>query len=286
LLLRPGDTLILHRNSIPGAPAVEDGDGQIIEPAHISCRQPEAFEFVSVGDRISLNDGKISGIVQATEHEHLGIEITKAKPTGSRLRADRGINFPDSDIRLPGLTIADKKNLKFVVRHADSVSLSFVRRPIDIVALQDELDRLDASEIGLIVKVETKKGFKNLPKLLLTAMRRYPIAVMIARGDLAIECGWERLAELQEEILWYCEAAEVPVIWATQVLEHKTKKGLASRAEVSDAAMSQRADCVMLNKGPHILAAIHMLDDILRRMQAYQYKKSARLGKLDLSVTN
>ena len=286
LLLRPGDTLVLHRNSIPGAPAVEDDGGEIIEPAHISCRQPEAFEFVSAGDRISLNDGKISGIVQAIEDEHLGIEITKAKPTGSRLRADRGINFPDSDIRLPGLTIADKKNLKFVVRHADSVSLSFVRRPIDIVALQDELDRLGASEIGLIVKVETKKGFKNLPKLLLTAMRRYPIAVMIARGDLAIECGWERLAELQEEILWYCEAAEVPVIWATQVLEHKTKKGLASRAEVSDAAMSQRADCVMLNKGPHILAAIHMLDDILRRMQAYQYKKSARLGKLDSTVTN
>jgi len=274
LLLRPGDTLILDRDSIPGAPAVEDDDGEIIEPAHISCRQPEAFEFVSAGDRISFNDGKISGLVQAIEDEHLEIEITKAKPTGSRLRSDRGINFPDSDIRLPGLTIADKNNLKFVVRHADAVSLSFVRRPIDIVALQDELDRLGAGEIGLIVKIETKKGFKNLPKLLLTAMRRYPIAVMIARGDLAIECGWERLAELQEEILWYCEAAEVPVIWATQVLEHKAKKGLASRAEVSDAAMSQRADCVMLNKGPHILAAIRMLDDILRRMQALQHKKS------------
>ena len=155
-----------------------------------------------------------------------------------------------------------------------------MRRPTDIVALQDELDRLGAGDIGLIVKIETKKGFKNLPKLLLTAMRRYPIAVMIARGDLAIECGWERLAELQEDILWYCEAAEVPVIWATQVLEHKAKKGLASRAEVSDAAMSQRADCVMLNKGPHILAAIRMLDDILRRMQARQYKTSARLGRL------
>jgi pyruvate kinase len=283
LLLRPGDMLILHRDSIPGAPAVEDDDGEIIEPAHISCRQPEAFEFVSAGDRISINDGKISGVVQAIEDEHLEIEITKSKPTGSRLRADRGINFPDSDIRLPGLTIADKNNLKFVIRHADAVSLSFVRRPIDIIALQDELDKLGAGEIGLIVKIETKKGFKNLPKLLLTAMRRYPIAVMIARGDLAVECGWERLAELQEDILWYCEAADVPVIWATQVLEHKAKKGLASRAEVSDAAMSQRADCVMLNKGPHILAAIRMLDDILRRMQAHQYKKSARLGRLDFA---
>jgi pyruvate kinase len=114
-------------------------------------------------------------------------------------------------------------------------------------------------------------------------MRRYPTAVMIARGDLAVECGWERLAELQEEILWLCEAAQVPVIWATQVLEHKAKKGQPSRAEISDAAMSQRADCVMLNKGPHILAAIRMLDNILRRMQGHQYKKTARLGKISFA---
>ena len=112
-------------------------------------------------------------------------------------------------------------------------------------------------------------------------MQRYPVAVMIARGDLAVEAGWERLAELQEELLWICEAAQLPVIWATQVLERKAKRGLPSRAEISDAALSQRADCVMLNKGPHIVAAIQMLDDILHRMQAHQYKKTSRLRKLE-----
>ena len=90
---------------------------------------------------------------------------------------------------------------------------------------------------------------------------------MIARGDLAVECGWECLAELQEDILLLCGAARIPVIWATQVLESKTKKGQPSRAEISDAALAQRADCVMLNKGPHILAAISLLDNILCRMQ-------------------
>ncbi len=66
---------------------------------------------------------------------------------------------------------------------------------------------------------------------------------MIARGDLAIECGFfERLAEVQEQILWICEAAHIPVIWATQVLESVAKDGIASRAEVSDAASSQRAE--------------------------------------------
>jgi pyruvate kinase len=69
-----------------------------------------------------------------------------------------------------------------------------------------------------------------------------------------------------------CEAARIPVIWATQVLESKTKKGQPSRAEISDAALAQRADCVMLNKGPHILAAIGLLDNILCRMQGRKFR--------------
>jgi len=280
VLLRAGDTLLLHSRNIPGAPAVEGDDGQVTKDAHISCRQPEVFEFVSPGDRISLNDGKIEGIVDSVSEDQLEIEITKAKPTGSRLRSDRGINFPDSDIRLPGLTSSDKENLKFVMQHADAVGLSFVRTPVDIELLQEEMHNLGEAELGLVLKIETRKGFKNLPQLLLTAMQRYPVAVMIARGDLAVECGWERLAELQEEILWICEAARVPVIWATQVLERSAKKGRPSRAEISDAAMSEQADCVMLNKGPHIIATIRMLDNILRRMQGHQDKGAERLKKL------
>jgi pyruvate kinase len=283
LLLRPGDALVLDREAIPGARAVEDEDGNVVEPAHISCRQPEVFDYISAGDRVSLNDGKIAGLVHEVAADRLIVEINKAKPTGSRLRADRGINFPDSDIRMPGLTRADKACLPFIVEHADAISLSFVRRPADIAALHEELDRLGDFDHGLIIKIETQKGFKKLPKLMLMAMRHYPAAVMIARGDLAVECGWERLAELQEEILWFCEAAQIPVIWATQVLEGTAKKGLPSRAEISDAALSQRADCVMLNKGPHIIAAISMLDDILRRMEGHQYKKTARLRKLSIS---
>jgi pyruvate kinase len=283
ILLRPGDTLFLDRAPIPGAPAVEDAAGQVIEPAHISCRQPEVFDFVSAGDRVLLNDGKIAGVVESISDTRLEMSVAKAKPTGSRLRGDRGINFPDSDIQLPGLTVSDKNNLRFVVEHADAVSQSFVKQPEDIISLQDELLAIGENDIGHIIKIETRKGFKNLPRLLLTAMRSYPVAVMIARGDLAVEAGWERLAELQEEILWICEAARVPVIWATQVLERTTKKGQPSRAEISDAALSQRADCVMLNKGPHILAAIRMLDNILRRMQGHQYTKTPQMRKLEFS---
>ena len=275
LLLHVGDTLIFDADGRPGRPAREDADGNVLEPAHISCQQPEVFEYLSVGEKISLNDGKISGVIRDISDKGLEVEITKAKPTGSRLRAHRGMNFPQSDIKLPGLTEIDKSNLEFIVEHADAVNLSFIRKPADIQLLLDELERLAANQLGLVIKVETKKAFKSLPRLILTAMRRYPIAVMIARGDLAVECGWARLAELQKEILWICDAARVPVVWATQVLEQEAKKGLPSRAEITDAAESQQADCVMLNKGPHILATIRTLDNILRRMQTLRDKKSS-----------
>ena len=118
--------------------------------------------------------------------------------------------------------------------------------------------------------------------MLLAAMKAPRCGVMIARGDLAVECGFERLAEVQEEILWICEAAHVPVIWATQVLETLAKEGMPSRAEITDAAMAQRAECVMLNKGPHVVEAVQVLDDILRRMQGHQAKKRSMLRELQL----
>jgi pyruvate kinase len=275
ILLRVGDTLIIHADSRPGRPAREDADGLVIEPAHIACQQPEVFEYLSPGEPISLNDGKISGVITAVDDEHIEVEITKAKPTGSRLRGHRGMNFPQSDIKLAGLTATDKANLEFVAQHADAVSLSFVRKPGDVELLHAEVERLGTEDLGLVIKVETKKGFKSLPRVILYAMRRYPIGVMIARGDLAVECDWTRLAELQKEILWVCDAARVPVIWATQVLENEAKKGLPSRAEITDAAESQHADCVMLNKGPHILATIRTLDSILRRMQKLRRSKTS-----------
>lgn len=283
IILNQGDTLILHRHSTPGEPAVIDADGSVVKPAHISCRQPEVFSFISENDPIRFNDGKIEGIVDSVSEEELFVAITHAKASGSRLCGDRGINFPKSDIQLRGLTETDKTNLKFIVEYADAVSLSFVRKPKDIIALQNELSKYPSKQLGIIPKVETVKGFNNLPKLLLATMRHHPAGMMIARGDLAVECGWERLAEIQEEMLWMCEAAQLPVIWATQVLERETKKGQPSRAEITDAAMSQRADCVMLNKGPHILAAIKMLDNILRRMQDHQHKKTPKLRKLNIT---
>jgi pyruvate kinase len=209
--------------------------------------------------------------------------VPTRRATGAKLRSDKGINLPDSELRLSALTAKDLTDLEFVARHADLVSLSFVNRASDLELLQKQLHRVHGEGLGIILKIETRRGFENLPELLLTALRSKCCGVMIARGDLAVECGFERLAELQEEILWICEAAHVPVIWATQVLESLAKDGIPSRAEITDAAMSERAECVMLNKGPHICEAVRALDDILRRMQTHVSKKRSMLRELKLA---
>jgi pyruvate kinase len=240
---------------------------------------------VRVGERILFDDGKIAGVVRAVADDRLQVEISTAVGGVAKLRGEKGINLPDSTLQLPALTEKDIEDLAFVAKHGDMVALSFVQSPEDIDTLHAELTRLKASRLGVVLKIETQAAFNRLPELLLRAMRRPPIAVMVARGDLGVEVGFERLSEVQEEILWLCEAAHVPVIWATQVLESLAKGGLPSRAEVTDAAMSGRAECVMLNKGPYIRETLRFLRDVLMRMQAHQQKKSSRLRKLHFSHT-
>jgi pyruvate kinase len=131
-----------------------------------------------------------------------------------------------------------------------------------------------------VLKIETPQAFHNLPELVTTLMRSDDCGLMIARGDLAVEVGYERLAELQEEILWLAESAHLPVIWATEVLDKMARTGRPSRSEVTDAAMADRAECVMLNKGPYVTEAIGVLDGILRRMSGHQRKKRPLLRRL------
>lgn len=241
------------------------------------------FNDVKPGEHVWLDDGKIGAVIESVGKKQLKLRITRARAKGEKLRADKGINFPESALRLPSLSAEDLRNLPEVVRCTDLVGYSFVQRACDVEKLQHQLQRLHGSERGIILKIETRTAFEHLPELLLAAMRSPRFGVMIARGDLAVECGYERLAEIQEEILWLCEAAHVPVIWATQVLEELSRSGAPTRAEVTDAAMGVRAECVMLNKGPEMVATVRALDNILRRMQAHQNKKQSMLRSLSIA---
>ncbi len=277
--LQRGDTLRLLRDGL-GHDASHGSDEGRVRPAGIACTLPEVLGSLAKGERVWFDDGRIGGVVRRVAARGVDVEITDIAEAGATLGADKGINLPDSRFELPALTPEDLADLDLVAQQADLVGLSFAQGAADVQALRAELARRGAGAHGLVLKIETRRGFEHLPEMLFAAMAGEAAGVMIARGDLAVECGFERLAEVQEEILWACEAAHLPVVWATQVLEGLARTGRPSRAEITDAAMGERAECVMLNKGPHILEAMHTLDDVLRRMEGHQSKKRPLLRAL------
>lgn len=285
IALQAGDELVLTARAVEGRAAQRDHAGRVVEPALISCTLPEALTNLEVGHRVLFDEGRVAASVMQVDaaQGRFLLRVERTQRSTLKLRAEKGINLPDTEIGVAALSAADREALKFVARHADVVSLSFVRRPEDVRALRAELARLGRPDMGVVLKIETRRAFENLPRLLLEGLRHPHLGVMIARGDLAVEVGFERLAELQEEILWLCEASRVPVIWATQVLDTLARTGVPARAEVTDAAASVAAECVMLNKGPFVLEAVEVLGDILRRMEQHHYKKRSLFRRLSVS---
>ncbi len=280
ILVSEGDKLFLTRASAPGEPAGHLQSGKSI-PAHIPCAQPAVLDQLKPDQRVLIDDGRISAKVVSINGDGAMLRITRAKASGSKLMAEKGLNFPDTELALPALTEKDLRDLDFIVAHADIVGYSFVQSAKDMEQLIRVLAERKANKLGLVAKIETRKGLQNLPEIIVLGAGSHPFGVMIARGDLAIEIGYEKLAETQEEIMWLCESAHVPVIWATQVLEGLVKQNLPSRAEVTDAAMAERAECIMLNKGPFVLDAIDVLDHVVARMQSHQRKKNVLMRTLN-----
>jgi pyruvate kinase len=251
-------------------------------PFQASCAMPQVLHQVAEGAAVSIKDGLIVGRVDEIRPTGLVVTVDRTPPEGQPLETEKGINFPGTALSVSPLSAEDLDDLDFVAAHADMVGYSFVQRKEDVALLQGELlkRRPAGAAMAIVAKIETQLGFANLPDLIVQAGGSNPFAVMIARGDLAVDIGYERLSEVQEEILWVCEAAHVPVIWATQVLESLVKRGMPSRGEFTDAAMGNRAECVMLNKGPYVAEGTAVLDNVLRRMERHMTKKSPQLRAL------
>jgi pyruvate kinase len=280
ICVEKGELLLLTGEDIPGKPAEYSDNGDLIHPPQIGCTLSSAITKLKVDQPVWIDDGKLGAVVEELCDRGALLRITQAKPGGVRIQSDKGINFPETDLDLPPLSKKDLHDLDFVCAHADLVGFSFVESLADMERLIAELAKRNASDLPIIAKIETNKALKNLPDIILGTIGRHNLGIMIARGDLAVELGSARLAEIQEELLWLCEAAHVPVIWATQVLESIAKKGVRSRPEFTDAAMAVRAECVMLNKGPYILDAIEALVNVMNRMHEHQRKKFSRLRAL------
>jgi pyruvate kinase len=252
------------------------------EKKSLAISLPNLHQQVKVGQRVYFDDGKFSSVIQKKKEGYFEVWVTKAPSKKNRLKPDKGINLPDTDLDFPALTDFDKACIPFIAKYADMVGYSFVRSSEDIELLQGMLQK-EERQPAIILKVERREAVESLPDLLLTAMKMENAGVMIARGDLAVEIGFERLSEIQQEILWICEAAHMPVIWATQVLEQMAKEGLATRAEISDVSNAAKSECVMLNKGKYILNALDLLDAILLRMEDHIDKKRYTFRSLSIA---
>ena len=280
ILLEHDDVLLLTREPLPGQPKQVNRRGRTIAPAHISCSEPKVFAALRIGHHVWIDDGKIGAVVETLDERGAWLRVTHARPGGDGIGPGKGLNFPDSEIPLPALSKSDLADLDFASKHADIIGFSFVHSAADMDGLVLALAGRGRPNLGIIAKIETRAAVKSLPEIIIHGAGSHPFGVMIARGDLAVEIGYERLAEIQEEILWVCEAAHVPVVWATQVLEGLVKRGRPSRAEISDAAMAERAECVMLNKGPYLFQALSVLDSVVARMHHHQRKKTAQFRAL------
>jgi pyruvate kinase len=279
--IRVGERIILTKLPTSGKKSTFGKQNEQIEKAEVGVSLKEIIEDAQIGEKILFDDGMIQSIIVDKTEDYLEVEITACYKT--KLSSSKGINLPNTILNLPALTEKDIEQLPFICKHADIIGYSFVRTGADVKKLYAELKKHHSEDIGVVFKIENQQAFENLPEILFEGMVLNKIGVMIARGDLAVEIGFERISEVQNQILWLCEAAHIPVIWATQVLENLVKTGIPTRAEISDAAQGAHAECVMLNKGPHINEAIKVLKDVLIRMEGHSFKKKSELRALSLA---
>lgn len=250
----------------------------------ISPTEPGIISKLKKGERVFIDDGIIKGVIEKRKKDRAAMRIVRISSGKRVIKEGKGINFPDSELSVQPLTDFDKACLPFICEHADLVGYSFVRFPHELEELQRLLKKYSKKTPDIIIKIETPQAVKNLPGLLLQGMQSKVFGAMIARGDLAVEIGFERMGEVQEEILWICEAAHVPVVWATQVLETLNKTGVATRSEITDAAHAAMAECVMVNKGDHTIEVIETLGDIFHRVGGHHIKKRFTFRPLGIAL--
>ena len=275
-------TIILNKGAKKGCVKVEEEEWIWFAESKVGFNKkdivlhpnkPRIIDALKIGDRVFIDDGIIEAEVQKIKHGKAWLRITRISSDKKHIKEAKGINFPDSDINIPSLTEYDIAVLPFVCKHADMIGYSFIRDHNDLTFLAEKIKENEGKKPNVIIKIETPDAVINLPKLLIEGMKSKNFGVMIARGDLAVEIGFERMSETQEEILWICEAAHTPVIWATQVLESMNKSGVATRSEITDAVKAGHAECVLINKGTHTIVVMETLQDIMQRTSEHRSKK-------------
>jgi len=225
---------------------------------------PYLLQNINVGERILIDDGAIELKAIDKKDDKLICSIIH----GGYLSNHKGVNFPDSTLKVSPLTEKDKKDVLFgIERGVDFIALSFIQRASDILELKEFLELHDA-RIPVIAKIEKREAVNNFKEILEVAD-----GIMVARGDLAVEMSNEEVPLIQKRIIKETRISGKPVITATQMLISMVDNPTPTRAEVSDVANAilDGTDAVMLSNetaaGKYPIESVKMMDKIARKVE-------------------
>jgi pyruvate kinase len=240
-----------------------DGDHDE-EIRSVNVNYDDLINDIKVGDIVLVDNGLMRFEVLEKKARRIRCKVLIAGQLTSR----RHINLPGVKINLPSFTEKDRADtLVGLEEGLDFVALSFVRESRDIEQLREFL-RSHNSRARIIAKIEDQSAIENLDEIVVACD-----AMMIARGDLGIECPYEELPVIQRRAVRTCFNHGRPVIIATHMLESMISSPMPTRAEITDVANAvfEEADCVMLSGettvGKYPLECVHILDKIARRIE-------------------
>jgi pyruvate kinase len=219
---------------------------------------------IAIGDTVLVDNGLIRLEVLTKDHAHIRCRVL----IPGELKSKRHINLPGVTVNLPSFTEKDRADSNVGLEEGiDFLALSFVRSAADITLLRDYLEE-KKSLVRIIAKIEDQSAITNLDEIVASTD-----SIMVARGDLGIECPFEELPVIQRRAVQSCIAQGKPVIIATHMLESMITQPVPTRAEITDVANAvyEQADCVMLSGettiGRYPLDCVQMLDKISRRIE-------------------
>ena len=228
---------------------------------------------VKKGDRILLDDGKITLKVASTNNKDI---VNASVVFGGLLHSKKGVNLPDTNITLPSISKKDKKDLAFILNEKiEWIGLSFVRSAEDVIKLKKAIKKSKLSSALVIAKIEKPEAIKNIDAII-----KATDAVMVARGDLGVEVPPHKVPVYQKMVVNKCIAQSKPVVIATQMLESMTTNISATRAEVNDVANSviDGADAMMLSGetsiGKHPAKVVDTMRKIIRDVEGSEHNIS------------
>ncbi|HEX9162192.1 MAG TPA: pyruvate kinase [Thermoanaerobaculia bacterium] len=252
--LREGQTFVITTDPVAG------DDQRVSTPFEPLPRE------VQLGQRILINDGLVELVVTAVDQKSVTTRVVHGGPISSK----KGMNLPDSELKIPAITDKDRADMRFAVeQQLDYIAASFIRRRSDIEGIREELRELGGTEINVIAKLEKPQAIDNLEDIL-----EVSDGVMVARGDLGVELPPEAVPIVQKRILAEASRWGRFAITATQMLESMTTASRPTRAEASDVANAifDGSDAVMLSaetaSGAYPVEAVQMMARIVTAAEA------------------